>query len=102
MVNGRNCPRKKGGFCSHPILKMHTKTRVYNLIIYVLLCKYAQNERAIQVWHSAHAISTQHHAVHTAVVWVEKKQKKTNPTQNAEPHTRARIIHGMSKYGNLL
>ena len=55
---------------------MHTKTRVYNLIIYVLLCKYAQNECAIQVWHSAHAISTQHHAVHTAVVWVEKKQKK--------------------------
>ena len=42
--------------------------------MYVLLCKHAQNECAIQVWHSAHAISTQH--VHTAVVWVEKKKKK--------------------------
>jgi len=66
--------------------------------MYVLLCKHAQNECAIQVWHSAHAISTQH--VHTAVVWVEKKQKKT--TQNAEPRIRVRIIHGMSKYGDLL
>ena len=48
--------------------------------MYVLLCKHAQNECAIQVWHSAHAISTQH--VHTAVVWVEKKNKKLHRMQN--------------------